>query len=604
MKLPIKLSIERKIMIPLLFLILSLTVAIASVAYWGGYQFYTNYRKDEAGKILVLAERFLQYQNNETANPTLSALPEEDIIWVEQGRIIKLPNRLTSYREQIFNLNREMSRDDVLKDGVLKEDILLSKDDRLFHETLWLVVAYYPEQGRLLGLPVVIEPFPEPLLLFYKYILLVGVLAGTLAIELTIFLSHHLTSPLRRLAGICQELVPGKSKYELPINRNDEIGILAQSFQKMIIRVEDNLKEINQMQRFNDAIFNSISTGMVTATLNGGQLLKANPTALKILRLSDVEAKQKWGKNDHALLALLQKLCLEWQTSCGEPAAWEHALKYPDETLYVSGKTDLVYDHEGNSVAVMLLFEDVTDKRRLERNMERVKQLASFGEIAATLAHEIRNPLAGINACSQVLAGRISLDNKTQQLVTAISTEIDRINRLITNMLDLARPQQPQRAGICLNDSLVFVRGLIAKALRDKQINLENNLPDKLPLLYVDPDHLKQILLNLFINAIKASPRGAIIKISLYAQSPEFLSFVIADQGPGISPENAAKVFQPFYSTDPRGTGLGLAVVQRLVNENGGEIDIISGNGQGAKIMVKLPIKKGGNHEEASIGGR
>ncbi|MCL6478069.1 MAG: HAMP domain-containing protein [Peptococcaceae bacterium] len=585
------LSIEKKIMIPMLLLVLSLTVSIAAVAYWGGYQFYTNYRKDEAKKTLMRAGRFLTYEKLQKENyigehPALTEFLGEDAVWIEEGDFVKLPDQLTPYREQILSASREMSRD-----GTTEKDILLYRGSSFFSETRWLVVSYSPEKDRLLGLPVLIEPFPELLLLFYKYILLVGVLAGMLAIEITIFLSHHLTRPIKRLASICQELIPGESKYNLPIDRQDEIGILAKSFQKMIIKVEESLKEIKQMQQFNDAIFSSISTGIVTTSLDGSIILKANPAALRILKLSSQEIADRWGKNDHGLLSLLRKLCLERKSESGEPAIWEHTVKDGEETLCLSGRTDLVYNSEGESVAVMLLFEDVTEKRRLERNMERVKQLASFGEIAATLAHEIRNPLAGIKTCSQVLAGRIPSDIKTSQLVTAVSSEIDRINRLITDMLNLARPQTPKRAGVCLNDTLASICGLVSKALEDKQIHLENRLPATLPRLYMDPDHLKQILLNLILNAIKASPRGATIKISLHSQTVDLLSFIISDEGPGISLENARKIFQPFFSTDPRGTGLGLAVVQRLVNENNGEIEVVPQIGQGAHILVKLPIE-------------
>ncbi len=586
-----KLSIERKIMIPFLLLVLSLIVTISAVAYWGGYQFYANYRKDEAEKILIRAERFLKYENSEEENDKgkhliLSEFLGEDLAWIEKGHFTKLPYQLMPYREQILKINLEMS-----KESILKKDVLLYRGNGLFSENLWLVVSYFPDRDRLLGLPVLIEPFPEPLILFHKYILLVGILAGMLAIEITIFLSHHFTRPIKRLASICRELTPGEGKYNLPVDRRDEIGILAKSFQKMIFRVEENLKEIKQMQQFNDAIFNSISTAIVTTSLDGSHILKANPTALKILKLSDSEAIKKWGQNGHELLSLLRKICLERQSSNEAPTTWEHIIKYSEETLFISGRTDLVHNREGERVAVMLLFEDITEKRRIERNMERVKQLASFGEIAATLAHEIRNPLAGIKTCSQVLAERLSSDIKTNRLVKAISTEIDRINRLITNMLDLARPQTPKRTGVNLHDSLASIYNLLSKALKDKQIRFENRLPAAIPLLYVDSDNLKQILLNLVLNAIKATPEGTTIRISQYLQTADFFSFIISDEGTGIPPKNSSKIFQPFFSTDPRGTGLGLAVVQRLVNENGGEIDVHSETGQGAQIILKLPIR-------------
>lgn len=583
-----KFSIERKIMIPFLLVVLSLTMTIAAVAYWGEYQSYVNYRIEEANKLLMRAELFVESGKESENSSTLIKLLGEDAVLMEQGHLVKIPGLLQPYQEQITNIGHQM-----FEEGQKTKKILLYRDDRLFSETLWLV-ALYSRSGRLLALPVIVKPFPEPILNSQKYILLVGLLAGMLAIEITIFLSHHITKPIRKLVGICQELVPGKGAYDLPVNRNDEIGALANSFSKMITRVEENLNEIRRMQRFNDAIFSSISTGIITVSYDGLSVLKINPTATKILKLSEVEITEKWGENHHELLSPLKRLCLESSKENSGPALWEQNIKVGDESLCISGRTDLAYDNEGKVLAIMLLFEDITDRRCFERKMERAKQLASFGEIAASLAHEIRNPLAGIKTCSQVLADKLPNDTRTNELVNAISTEIDRINGLITNMIGLARPLTPQRAGVSLNDSLNSISDLILRVLKENRLYLDNCLPSHLPELYVDPDHLKQILLNLVLNAIKASSPGSTIKFTLQSLSASYLSFVISDQGKGISPENLDKIFQPFFSTYPDGSGLGLAVVQRLLNENGGEIDVKSETTKGTHIIVKLPVKTEG----------
>jgi len=580
-----KLSIERKIMIPFLLLILSLTVTIAAVAYWGEYQSYVNYRIEEANKLLMRAELFVEGEKESDKTSTLIKLLGEDAVLMEQGHLVKIPGLLQPYGEQITNIGHKM-----FEEGQTTGKILLYSDDRLFSETLWLV-ALYSRSGRLLALPVLVKPFPEPILNFQKYILLVGLLAGMLAIEITIFLSHNITKPIRKLVGICQQLVPGQGNYDLPINRKDEIGALANSFSKMITRVEENLNEIKRMQRFNDAIFSSISTGIITVSYDGLAVLKTNPTATKILKLSDAEMAEKWGEKHHKVLSMLKGLCLESSVENSSPAPWEYNITVAGENLCISGRTELAYDYEGKVLAIMLLFEDITERRRLERNMERVKQLASFGETAASLAHEIRNPLAGIKTCSQVLADKLPNDTRTNELVNAISTEIDRINGLITNMIGLARPLSPQRSGVSLNDSFNSISDLILRVLKENRLYLDNCLPGDIPKLYVDPDHLKQILLNLVLNAIKASSAGSTIKLSLYSLSASYLSFVISDQGKGISPENLDKIFKPFFSTYPDGSGLGLSVVQRLLNENGGEIDVKSEIEKGTDIIVKLPVK-------------
>lgn len=584
-----KLSIERKIMIPFLVIVLLLTVTIAAVAYWGEYQSYAQYRIDDAKKLLFKADLFVEGQKDAEKSSTLIKLLGDDAVLMEQGRLVKIPELLLPYREDIINTGRQMAS------GRQKvKDVLLSRDDRLFSNEIRLVALYSRSDDRLLALPVFIEPFPEQLLNFQKYILLAGLLAGMLAIEITIFLSHHITLPVKKLVEFCQELVPGQGTYELPVHRNDEIGILANSFSKMIARVEENLNEIRRMQQFNDAIFSSISTGIITVSNDGRSVMKVNSTASRILKLDESRIAQNWDLDSHETLALLKRLCLDSPRQNNGSGIWEQSLRNGEESLWLSGRTEPVYDNGGKILAIMLLFEDITERRRFERKMERVKQLASFGEIAASLAHEIRNPLAGIKTCSQVLAERLPPDGKTDELVTAISTEIDRINGLITNMLSLARPLTPKLTGVSLNDSLNSITGLFTRVLKENRLVLENRLPGELPDLYVDADHLRQIMLNLVLNAIKASPAGSSIRVSLHSLTASHLGFVITDEGKGIAPEDLEKVFQPFFSTYPDGSGLGLVVVQRLINENNGEIDVMSTPGEGTRIIVKLPVKNGG----------
>lgn len=573
-------------MTPFLLLLLSLTVTIAAVAYWGEYHSYVNFRIGEASSLLLKAQRIMADEKNPDRLETVSDLLGNNMVLIERGRFVKLPPSLEPHSEQIIDLRRSMSGA-----GYTIKNEILSGNNHLFSQTLWLAALYSRNGDIMLALPVLIEPYPEPILNFQKYILLVGLLAGMLAVQITIFLSHHITLPIKKLVEVCQELVPGQGKYELPVGRNDEIGILASSFSKMIARIDESLYEIRRMQQFNDAILNSISTGIITVSYDGLSILKANPTAKKILKLSDSEIAEKWGESHHRTLSLLNRLCRELPQKNDGPVLWEYNIKECEENHWISGRTELVYDSGGKILAIMLLFEDITERRRFERSMERIKQLASFGEMAASLAHEIRNPLAGIKTCSQVLAERLPPETRADELATAISSEIDRINGLITNMLSLARPLAPNRTGVRLKDSINSITGLILRVLKESRLVLENRLPGNLPELYVDPDHLKQILLNLILNAIKSSPSGSSIKVSLHSRSASHLSFVISDEGKGISPEHLEKIFQPFFSTFQDGSGLGLSVVQRLLNENGGEIDVMSEMGKGTHMIVKLPIK-------------
>lgn len=226
----------------------------------------------------------------------------------------------------------------------------------------------------------------------------------------------------------------------------------------------------------------------------------------------------------------------------------------------------------------------------LERHQEqmlRSDRLATVGELAAGLAHELRNPLAGMAGALHVLASRLAPDDERQPVLADLQAQITRMNQTLTDLLRHARPAAPQRIDVDINglleQSLIFVprHGL----------DVVRRFDESLPAVYVDPNLLHQALLNLLVNARHAMPHGGRLGVETRraASGGGVIEIRISDTGAGIPAENLDRIFQPFFTTKSLGTGLGLAIAARVVEQHGGSIAVESTIGVGTTFTITLP---------------
>ncbi len=250
----------------------------------------------------------------------------------------------------------------------------------------------------------------------------------------------------------------------------------------------------------------------------------------------------------------------------------------------------------GDSFNVMA--ESLTNQVQI---MQRAEQMTVVGQMAAGLAHEIKNPLAGIKVSMEVLRNEIYIHERDRQVLSMVIAVINRVNSLLNDLLNYARPQTPHLQSIPLNDllqqainsvSLSLTRPHTTETSEHPPIRCHDDLAPDLPNVSGDPGQLQQIFLNLIINAFEAMPQGGTVTISSSVEQGTALVVVtITDTGPGISDELRDKIFIPFFSTKRKGTGLGLAICKTLVEKSGGAIVANKNNADGgASISVFLPI--------------
>jgi two-component system sensor histidine kinase HydH len=263
--------------------------------------------------------------------------------------------------------------------------------------------------------------------------------------------------------------------------------------------------------------------------------------------------------------------------------------------LLLAGATTAAASHERS---LLHHYRQVADQlsgvyEKVQANfegMKRVERLSAIGQLSAGLAHEIRNPLASISGAAAILARSQDLDQKNAKCLEIITTECERLNGLLTNFLNFARPRPPRLQTIQLEPVLDNVLELASHGVRGKAVRFEKQVTSGLPPVECDPEQVEQVLLNLMINAIEASPEGGTVTLSA-AKEESKIAISVVDHGHGVAPAHIDRLFDPFFTTKEHGTGLGLPVAHQIVRQMGGSLLAQPNADQGMTFSVVLPSK-------------
>jgi len=260
-----------------------------------------------------------------------------------------------------------------------------------------------------------------------------------------------------------------------------------------------------------------------------------------------------------------------------------------DGTFYWVDTTIVPFlDGRGKPYQYMAIRYDITDRKRSEEKLREQAALARLGEMAAVVAHEVKNPLAAIKGALQVIGGRLPAESRDRMIMAEVVARVDSLNDIVQDLLVFARPREPQLSPVSIAELLESTAALVRKD--PAYASLGVTVSGARPVLPIDAEQMRTVFLNLLLNAAQASGPSGRVAVTIAADDLA-ATIAIADDGPGIPPDVRPKVFEPFFTTKHRGTGLGLPTARRVVERHRGSIDIDCPDSGGTVVTVTLPTQ-------------
>lgn len=269
--------------------------------------------------------------------------------------------------------------------------------------------------------------------------------------------------------------------------------------------------------------------------------------------------------------------------------------------IFVECRWTLVNDGSGTSAQKLVVNTDITEEKRLQNELQQAAQLSLVGELAAGLAHEIKNPLAGIQGVVDILLRRRDAHDPDNEALQGIRNEVERIDQTVRALLDRARPRVLATKPCSLTDvvrrAVNVARAQVFGRAAGNHITVHFDAPPEPIIASIDAAQIEDAVLNLIINAIQASANNSAVNVRLFTPAQdetndqgEEVAIEVADQGCGISAENLSRIFHPFFTTTEGGTGLGLPAVRRIIRAHSGRVDVKSIPGEGSTFIIHLPL--------------
>jgi len=365
--------------------------------------------------------------------------------------------------------------------------------------------------------------------------------------------------------------------------------------------------DYDKLEAFNQDIIQSLDSGLLTID-SRGKITSCNKTAQKILGLNPEEIEQ--GHIQQLFPDIDGALFRMAENSPRANPYQRYETTFADrtgKTLFLGFSISPLRDNNDRVIGKTFIFQDITKFKEMEEQIKRSDRMATIGEFAAGIAHEIRNPLTSLSGSIQVLKEELELRGANRHLMDIILRESERLNNLITDFLLFAQPPRTNKEKLDVGRVIGETLQLFDNSPdRNRAIKIVKELTGKAFLLG-DPHQLKQLFWNLFINAAQIMPNGGELRVNLETVNADgtsnplkgakkrdmtpFAKISVSDTGDGIKPAEKEKIFEPFFTTKEGGTGLGLAIAHRIVENHEGFISVNSHRGKGTTFEIFLPME-------------
>lgn len=357
-------------------------------------------------------------------------------------------------------------------------------------------------------------------------------------------------------------------------------GYLSSRLEKASISLEQSDSDLRDLTLFNTELIESLPTGLLTTDITG-RILSFNRAAKEITGINNAEIV---SNNLTELFPFI--------AGTDKKERMEGTIINNNEIRVIGLTLSGIADNKGSKKGYICIFQDITRLKNLENELKLKETLAAIGEMSANMAHEIRNPLASLRGSVEMLKeGSLNRD-QSQKLMGIALSEMDRLNKIITDFLTYSRPKPPELTRFSMESLLNEITDMLKNAYdKRSDIVIRMEFRDNIKIV-ADPHKLRQVFLNLGVNAIESMQDGGELTIEARKERDNIVvSF--QDTGAGISPENLHQIFYPFFTSKDKGTGLGLAIAYRIIEEHRGKINVRSRPGHGSVFEVVLPVETG-----------
>ncbi len=375
-------------------------------------------------------------------------------------------------------------------------------------------------------------------------------------------------------------------------------------------RLAGSLKQSEYLKSFYDSIIQNLKSGLITVNQKM-EISHINKSAEEILgyhrgELIGKSIRTILSDSEKAEGCVLREQVEALEMDCGLVSEIKMQCKDGCQ-LPVEACFSVIVDSAQEIKGLSCIFRDITEKKLMEQHLARIERLASLGELTAGLAHEIRNPLAGINGALQILSQAFSTESPEREVFKELFGQIKRLDQSVHHLLEFAIPVKPNFCSIKLIDIINRTMLLMATRIKDERIETRVNLDSDHPPIQGDPYLLQQAILNILLNALDAMNPGGVLEIhtcwadkaagcsrikcisSLNRTFTQGVRVIVRDTGCGIATKDLDSIFNPFFTTKSHGTGLGLSITHRIIEQHHGSIFVESEPGAGTIFIINLP---------------
>jgi nitrogen-specific signal transduction histidine kinase len=545
------------------------------------YGYYHPKGKDYIICLFIEAEDVKKFTDSIHPNVTIEKILNEDP-YIKEVAVFDISNQQMNVIAGLFHLKSKEDRQMVEQRNIGEK---ISYLDSTHSEDVFKV--FYPiPQDRMIYVALDYQRMRQSLMIHSFLMASTGMIALLCLYFLIRRLFQQISNQMNKIVEKVKRI--SKGDYYLLIDFDEqpyEFRELAQSINKMSLNLRQSFERIIHEKQFREEILSSIPVGIITVNQRTNEM-EVNKTAKELLNLNEERMKLV---SQYLYLDEKNEAIWNWFYSNEFFHTRKTKIVRGDETYTVLVSQTPLMNKKGERIGKIFYFIDVSEFHRLERKVANMEKLATIGELATGAAHEIKNPLTVIQGFMTLLQHQMSDEENEKYRIPLILKEIDRMNDIVNDMLMLAKPKRLNLEYVSLKQIIDEMLPLLDDQVQNR-ISIEVDVDPSI-MIDADIDRLKQVFLNIIMNSIQAIEGQG--KIDIVAKVDDrFVQIFIKDTGKGIPREWLDKIFEPFVSTKEYGTGLGLTIIQRIIDSHGGDIQVVETGPSGTVFQIQLPLSQ------------